>query len=91
MVGIVFAWKHREKEMEVPTKEGRSTHKDSEGTHSVVGCAGVAYAANTHPAHYSASPGGDHPGKDDTLLAEAVDGLLAGWLGDAEDPGEPPD
>ena len=53
--------------------------------------AGVAYAANTYPAHYAASKGGDHPGKDDSLLAEGVDGLLGRWLGEAEDPGEPPD
>jgi hypothetical protein len=52
--------------------------------------AGLAYAANTYPAHYSASKG-DHPGKDDALLAEGVDGLVGRWLGDAEDPGEPPD
>ena len=33
--------------------------------------AGMAYAANTYPAHpYAASNGGDHQGKDDTLLAE---------------------
>ena len=30
---------------------------------------GVAYAANTYPAHYSAIKGG-RPGKDDSLLAE---------------------
>jgi hypothetical protein len=54
--------------------------------------AGMAYAANTYPAHpYAASNGGDHQGKDDTLLAEGADGLVGRWLGDAEDPGEPPD
>jgi hypothetical protein len=81
MVGFVFAAKHREKEMEVPTKEGRSAHKDSEGAHSVlvamlvlVGL-GVAYAANIYPAHYAAIKGGDHPGKNDSLLA---DGSM-GW------------
>jgi hypothetical protein len=98
MVGFVFAAKHREKEMEVPTKEGRSAHKDSEEAHSsVVGCVGGACRRwrgirSEHP------PGtllrqcrGDHPGKDDTLRAEGVDGLVGRWLGDAEDPGEPPD
>jgi hypothetical protein len=53
--------------------------------------AGVAYAANTYPAHYSAIKGGDHPGKDDPLLAEGIDALLGRWLGDNEDPGEPAD
>ena len=42
MVGFVFASKHSGREMERPTKEGRSTHKDSEGTHSVVGRDGGA-------------------------------------------------
>ena len=51
---------------------------------------GVAYAANTHPTHYVASKG-DHAGKDDSLLAEGLDGLVGRWLGDDEDPGEPPD
>ena len=78
MVGFVFASKHRE--MEALTKEGWGAHKDSEGTHSVVGHDGGACRR-----------WGDHPGKDDTLLAEGVDGVVGGWLGDAEDPGEPPD
>ena len=51
----------------------------------------IAYAANTYPAHYAAIKGGDHPGKDDSLLAEGVDGLVGRWLGDDEDPGEPAD
>ena len=57
----------------------------------VLAGAGVAYAATTYLAHYAAIHGRDHPGKDDTLLAEGVDGLLGRWQGDAEDPGEPPD
>jgi hypothetical protein len=40
MVGFVFVWGLRE--MGVPTKEGWSAHKDSEGAHSVGGCAGGA-------------------------------------------------
>ena len=50
--------------------------------------AGVAYAANTYPEHYAARSGGDHPGKDDSLLAEGADGLLGKWVEDGEDPGE---
>jgi hypothetical protein len=57
----------------------------------VLAGAGVAYAANTYPAHYAAIPGRAHPGKVDTLRQEGVDGLLGRWLEDAEDPGEPPD
>ena len=57
----------------------------------ILASVGVAYAATTYLAHYAAIHGRDHPGKDDTLLAEGVDGLLGRWQGDAEDPGEPPD
>jgi hypothetical protein len=53
--------------------------------------AGVAYAANSYPAHpHAASNGGDHQGMNDTLLMDGVDGLVGRWL-DPEDPGEPPD
>lgn len=55
--------------MEAPTKEGWSGHTDSEAAHSVVGRdvlvlvgAGLAYAANTYPAHYLASKGRGPPG-----------------------------
>ena len=51
---------------------------------------GVAYAANSYPADYAALSE-DHLGRVDSLLAEGLDGLLRGWLGDDEDPGEPPD
>jgi hypothetical protein len=50
--------------------------------------AGMAYAANTYPAHYATSLGEDHPGKDDSHLAEGLDGLLGEWVGDGEDPAE---
>jgi hypothetical protein len=53
----------------------------------VLGGAGVAYAAGSYPVDYAA-PSGNQQGKDDSLLAEGVDGLLGGWLGDAKDPGE---
>ena len=53
--------------------------------------AGVAYAANSYPAHpNAASNGGDHQGMDDTLLVDGADGLVGRWL-DPEDPGEQPD
>jgi len=53
---------------------------------------GVAYAANSYPAHSNtASNGGDHKedhqGMDDTLLVDGLDGLLGRWL-DPEDSGE---
>jgi hypothetical protein len=48
----------------------------------------MAYAANTYPAHYATSLGEDHPGKDDSHLAEGLDGLLGEWVGDGEDPAE---
>ena len=51
---------------------------------------GVAYAANT-TRHTTSPAKGDHAGKDDSLLAEGLDGLVGRWLGDDEDPGEPPD
>jgi hypothetical protein len=51
--------------MEAPTKEGWSGHTDIEGAliallvvMLVLVGAGVAYAANTYPAHCGASKGG---------------------------------
>ena len=97
MVGFDFASESREMKWRLPLKRGRAGTQTAKeliallvAMVALVG-AGVAYAANTYPAHYAASEGGDHPGKDDSLLAEGVDGLVGGWLGDAEDPGEPAD
>jgi hypothetical protein len=97
MVGFVFASESREDEMEAPTKEGWSAHTDSEGAHSVVGRDGGArrcwpgIRSEHQPGTLLSQQGGGHPGKDNALLAEGVDALLGRWLGDDEDPGEPPD
>jgi len=61
----------------------------------VLAVTGLAYAANSYPAHPNAAsnggdPKGDHQGMDDTLLLDGADGLVGRWL-DPEDPGEPPD
>ena len=54
----------------------------------VLAVTGLAYAANSYPAHpNAASNGGDNQGIDDTLLVDGLDGLL----GETEDPGEPPE
>ena len=84
----------RKRKGRLPPKRGGALTKSAKeliallvGMVVLVG-AGVAYAANTHPAHYAAIKGGDHPGKDDSHLAEGLDGLLGEWVGDGEDPGE---
>jgi hypothetical protein len=97
MVGSVFVWGPGEMKWRLPPKRGGALTQTAKeiiallvATLVLVGAC-VAYAANTYPAHYAANKGGDHPGKDDSLLAEGFDGLVGRWLGDAEEPGEPPD
>ena len=74
MVGFVFVPAQRE--MEVATKEGWSAHNENEGAHSVVGCVGGArrrwrgIRSQHLPGTLRRQQQGDHPGKDDSLLAE---------------------
>ena len=62
MVGFVMASESRE--MEAPTKEGGALTQTAKELIAllvvmvVLVVAGLAYAANTNPAHYSASKGG---------------------------------
>jgi len=83
--------------MEVGTKEGKvlvpkkgAKKMIASLVAMVLGVAGVAYVANSFPAHPDAAasnggdPKGDRRGIDDMLVVDGLDGLL----GDAEDPEE---
>ncbi len=80
MVGFVFASESREMKWRLPLKRGRAGTQTAKELIALLVAmvvlvgAGVAYAANTYPAHYAASEGG-------TIRARTIPSWRRGSMG----------